>query len=36
LINALAHKYIGTDYTFDPPGAERIIVRLSPEHVIGQ
>ena len=36
LINELAHKYIGSDYTFDPPGAERIIVRLSPEKVVGQ
>jgi PPOX class probable F420-dependent enzyme len=36
LINDLAHKYIGSDYTFDPPGAERIIVRLSPEKVVGQ
>lgn len=36
LINDLAHKYIGADYTFDAPGAERIIVRLTPEKVVGQ
>jgi PPOX class probable F420-dependent enzyme len=36
LINDLAHKYIDADYTFDPPGAQRIIVRLSPEKVVGQ
>ncbi len=32
-INAMSHKYMGTDYPFLQPGEERVIVRLTPEDV---
>jgi PPOX class probable F420-dependent enzyme len=36
LIQDLSQKYTGGPYTNDGPGAERVIVRLSPQKVVGQ
>ncbi len=32
-IDALAHKYMGTDYPFREPGQQRIICEIAPEKV---
>jgi PPOX class probable F420-dependent enzyme len=32
-INALSHKYLGTDYPFSQPGEQRISFALAPERV---
>lgn len=34
LINELSNKYIGKDYPWDPPGAQRVIVRITPDKVV--
>jgi PPOX class probable F420-dependent enzyme len=36
LIDTLAHRYTGGPYTFDGPDAVRVVVRVTPEHVVGQ
>jgi PPOX class probable F420-dependent enzyme len=33
LIQELSHRYLGGPYTYDPPDAQRVIVRISPERV---
>jgi len=35
LIDALANKYVGTDYQNDGPDAVRVIIRLTPEKITG-
>ncbi|RJL30817.1 PPOX class F420-dependent oxidoreductase [Bailinhaonella thermotolerans] len=34
LINELSRKYTGADYTNDPPGAQRVIIRITPRKVV--
>ncbi|MQA98352.1 MAG: TIGR03618 family F420-dependent PPOX class oxidoreductase [Streptosporangiales bacterium] len=34
LINELSNKYIGKDYPWDPPDAERVIIRISADKVV--
>lgn len=33
-VDALSVKYTGKPYTFDEPGARRVTVRVTPEHVV--
>ena len=33
--NALTQEYLGTDAGPDAPGAERVVVRVTPDKVIG-
>ncbi|MFB7127755.1 PPOX class F420-dependent oxidoreductase [Kitasatospora xanthocidica] len=35
LIDELSRKYLGKDYTFDGPEAVRVVVRISPDKVLG-
>jgi len=32
-IQAMSHKYLGKDYPFLQPGEQRLIVRITPDHV---
>lgn len=34
LIQELSHKYTGGPYTYDPPDAVRVVVRITPEKVV--
>ncbi|PPK70640.1 PPOX class F420-dependent oxidoreductase [Actinokineospora auranticolor] len=36
LIHTLARKYTGEDYKADAPGAERVVVRITPTRVTGR
>lgn len=33
-MDTVSNKYIGKDYPWDPPDAQRVIVRLRPDHVV--
>ncbi|HYS40151.1 MAG TPA: PPOX class F420-dependent oxidoreductase [Pseudonocardiaceae bacterium] len=35
LINELSHKYQGTDFHDEPAEVVRVVVRISPSHVVG-
>ncbi|HEY0360377.1 MAG TPA: PPOX class F420-dependent oxidoreductase [Mycobacteriales bacterium] len=35
LIEQLSHKYTGAPYSNDGPGDERVVVRVTPEHITG-
>jgi hypothetical protein len=35
LINELSHKYQNTDFPEEPAEVVRVVVRISPSHVVG-